>query len=137
MKKLGRTISKRPARAAGRDIAGEIIGGLEEAIAFETGRASRASFRPAPISAREASVAPAPAYSARQIVAVRKRLRVSQTLFAQALNVSPETARAWEQGKFSPGGSVRRLLQIASRHPSVLLEAMTRNGARTKSGRRG
>jgi hypothetical protein len=37
-----------------------------------------------------------------------------------ALNVSPETVRAWEQGKKQPGGPAERLLQIAEKHPRLI-----------------
>jgi transcriptional regulator with XRE-family HTH domain len=56
-------------------------------------------------------VTPAPEFSAEQIFALRKPMGLSQPVFALALNVSPETEKAWEQGKFAPGGSVKRLLQ--------------------------
>lgn len=116
-----RTASRRGAR---RDIGAEIIAGLEEAIAFEAGETVDAAFRAAPVSARHATVTPAPEFSAKQIVALRKRMGLSQPVFALALNVSPETEKAWEQGKFAPSGSVKRLLQIASRRPATLLEGI-------------
>ena len=47
---------------------------------------------------------------------------LSQPLFAAALNVSPETIRAWEQGKREPEGPTLRLLEIAEEHPDVFLE---------------
>lgn len=111
-------------RGPGRDIAGEIIAGLKEAIAFEAGGAVGAVFKASPISARHAIVTPAPEFSAEQIIALRQRMGLSQPVFALALNVSPETEKAWEQGKFAPSGSVKRLLQIASRRPATLLEGI-------------
>jgi putative transcriptional regulator len=111
-------------RGARRDIGVEVIAGLEEAIAFEAGEDVGAVFKAAPINAGQAIVTPAPEFSANQIVALRKRMGLSQTVFALALNVSPETEKAWEQGKFAPSGSVKRLLQIASRRPATLLEGI-------------
>ncbi len=125
MARAARKHVKKPARdKTSRDIGAEIIAGLQEAIAFEAGADVDAIFKAAPISARHATVAPAPEFSAAEIAALRKEMGLSQTLFAQILNVSPETEKAWEQGKFLPGGSVRRLLQIASRRPAVLLEGI-------------
>jgi len=34
------------------------------------------------------------------------------------------TIRAWEQGKREPGGATRRLLEVAERHPEVILDAV-------------
>ena len=44
---------------------------------------------------------PPPPYmlSAKQIIQIRERMRVSQAVFAHLLNVSPATVQAWEQGR--------------------------------------
>jgi putative transcriptional regulator len=113
------------ARTESRNIGDEIIDGLREAIAFERGEATGATFKPADIaivSSRHADAEAAPEYSAAQVARIRARLRLSQSLFGRVFNVSAETAKAWEQGKAPPSGSARRLLQIAERHPEVLLE---------------
>jgi putative transcriptional regulator len=47
---------------------------------------------------------------------------LSQPVFAAALNVSPETVRAWEQGKREPEGPTLRLLEIAEHHSEVFLQ---------------
>ncbi len=47
-------------------------------------------------------------------------LRLSQPVFAKLLNVSPETVKAWEQGKRVPEGAAVRLLEVAEDHPEVL-----------------
>lgn len=49
-------------------------------------------------------------------------MELSQVLFAAALNVSPETVRAWEQGKREPDGPTQRLLEVAEDHPEVFLK---------------
>jgi putative transcriptional regulator len=65
---------------------------------------------------------PAPALTAAQVKAVRGKLKVSQTTFAALLNVPPVTAISWEKGRRSPSGAALRLLQIALKHPEVLVE---------------
>jgi putative transcriptional regulator len=57
------------------------------------------------------------------IVALRKRLNYSQSMFARALNVSPETVRAWERGLRAPSDAALKLLAIAEKHPEVLLDS--------------
>lgn len=119
------TPKRSPRRSGRRNIGDEIIAGLEEAIAFERGEPTGAVFKKAPIravSARKADAAPAPDYSKERIAKIRATLKLSQALFARVLNVSPETERAWEQGKAPPAGSAKRLLQIAETHPKVLLD---------------
>ena len=75
-----------------------------------------------PVTARRATVVPAPALGRSDIVTLRKHLGLSQPVFARALNVSPETVRAWEQGKREPDGAALRLLEVAEDHPDWLLE---------------
>ena len=84
-------------------------------------------------TARKATVAPPPRYSADHIRALRKDLGLSQPVFAGMLNVSGSTVRAWEQGQRQPEGPTLRLLEVAERHPEALMSNMTpttRTGAR-------
>jgi len=56
---------------------------------------------------------PAPKhYSGRDVIKIRKRLHVSQAVFAYLLNASESTVRKWEIGAKEPGGANCRLLQI-------------------------
>lgn len=54
---------------------------------------------------------------------IRTRLDLTQEEFAAALCISVKTLRNWEQGRREPSDPAMRLLQIAARHPEVLLEA--------------
>ena len=50
--------------------------------------------------------------------------RLSQAQFAQALKISPRTLQEWEQGRRRPSGAAQALIQIAFRHPEVIVEAL-------------
>jgi putative transcriptional regulator len=100
----------------------QIIEGLGQAIAYERGRIPGVQVSRVPLTARVAQAPPAPQPNGAAVARLRARLRLSQAVFAQALNVSAETVRAWEQGKRTPDGAALRLLQIAQRHPWVILE---------------
>ena len=52
---------------------------------------------------------------------IRGHMALSQPVFVATLNISPETVRAWEQGKRKPDGPTLRLLELAEQHPEVLL----------------
>lgn len=56
-----------------------------------------------------------------RIKRIRAHMALSQSVFAAALNVSPETVEAWEQGKREPDRPSLRLLEVAEEHPEVLL----------------
>jgi putative transcriptional regulator len=109
----------------------KLIGALEEAIAIERGEARPAAVRRVALEARTVSVEAAPAYNRERIAELRRGMDVSQAVFAQVLNVSPETVRAWEQGKREPDGAAVRLLQVAEQHPQWFLDRV-----RTSDGER-
>lgn len=122
MEKPVRTRSKR--KPSARFSAGAaIIEALQEAIDFKAGKKTGATART--VTARRAKATPAPKYRGEQIARLRQKMRLSQPVFADALNVSPASVKSWEQGLNEPSGAALRLLQIAERHPEVLLERLT------------
>ena len=56
-----------------------------------------------------------------QVRSIRRQLNVSQPVFAALLNIPPVTAASWERGRRQPTGAALRLLDIARRHPEVLV----------------
>ena len=60
-------------------------------------------------------VLPAP-----DVKAIRERYQLSQSEFAALLGISIKTLQNWEQGRRSPKGAARVLLQVASRHPEAV-----------------
>lgn len=55
-----------------------------------------------------------------QIKAIREQMKLSQTVFARLLNVSPSSIRQWEQGKRNPTGSTKVLLELLEKSPHLL-----------------
>jgi putative transcriptional regulator len=55
-----------------------------------------------------------------QIKEIRENMKLSQTVFARLLNVSPSSIRQWEQGKRQPSGATGVLLDLLKRYPHVL-----------------
>lgn len=98
----------------------QLIESVREAVQIERGKAVPA--RLTRYTAAEAKVDPPPRYVAARIKGIRGQMALSQPVFAAALNVSPETVRAWEQGKREPDGATLRLLEVAEQHPEVFLK---------------
>jgi len=59
-----------------------------------------------------------------EVLAIRRKLNLSQRVFARLLNVPVVTEASWEVGRRNPSGAALRLLQIVKREPKVLLNAV-------------
>ena len=110
-----------------------LIAALEEAVAYERGELPGTRVDRVEITARGARVQPAPAYSPDEIRAIRHGLSLSQQVFADLLNASASSVRAWEQGAREPDGPSRRLLQVAKESPEALLGLLQGNRPRPYS----
>ena len=55
---------------------------------------------------------------------IRAQYGLSQSEFAAMLGVSVKTLQNWEQGRRSPQGAARILLQVAAQHPAVVREVV-------------
>lgn len=55
---------------------------------------------------------------------IRERYELSQTEFAALLGISVKTLRNWEQGRRSPRGAARVLLQVAAKHPEAVWDVV-------------
>jgi DNA-binding transcriptional regulator YiaG len=99
-----------------------IIQGLREAIAYERGELTGVRVSRRPLTARRTAAPPPASYGAREVRRIRDRMAISQAVFGQVLNVSANTVKAWEGGNRAPSGPSLRLLEIADRHPDLLLE---------------
>jgi putative transcriptional regulator len=87
--------------------------GLEEGIQFAQGK----------LSLRVTVIPDAPPrLLASDIIQLRHELKVSQTIFAQLLNVSAKTLQSWEQGTRRPSKASLRLLQLFKEKPQTILK---------------
>jgi len=56
--------------------------------------------------------------SVEEIKAIRKKLGMSQSVFALVLGVSKRTVESWEVGRYTPDGAARRLISILQSDPA-------------------
>lgn len=94
----------------------ELRAGANEALAHAQGK--KVTLRTRSVPRRQKPLAFTPS----RIRSIRKRLNVSQPVFAQLLYVTKATASKWEQGLRKPSGSALRLLEIAEKQPQVLVQ---------------
>jgi putative transcriptional regulator len=92
----------------------DLKAGLTEALDHAKG--------PRTLTAREVVLPDPPRpLSAKRIAQLRRRrLRVSQAVFARMLNASVHTVHSWEQGRSRPSGCTARFLQIVEEQPGIL-----------------
>jgi putative transcriptional regulator len=64
-------------------------------------------------------------YAQNEVASARLKTGLSQAEFAQVLQISPRTLQEWEQGRRSPSGAAKALIQIAFRHPEIIKEGLT------------
>jgi putative transcriptional regulator len=91
--------------------AGSISRGLEQAVAFAKGTASKRAYRvhvPARVDVRE----------------IRSKLGLTQQAFAATFGFSINTLRHWEQGKRVPEGPTRAYLLVIARAPEAVQKAL-------------
>ena len=93
----------------------ELKAGAEEALAHVQGRMVTLRTRSVPRRQKPSAFTPT------RIRSIRRRLNVSQPVFAELLYVTKATACKWEQGLRKPSGSALRLLEIAEKQPQVLV----------------
>ena len=58
------------------------------------------------------------------VKAIREKYELSQSQFALLLGISVKTLRNWEQGRRTPEGPARVLLQIAAKHPDAVWDVV-------------
>ncbi|WP_088158971.1 helix-turn-helix domain-containing protein [Achromobacter xylosoxidans] len=61
-------------------------------------------------------------WQASHVSEARNRVGLPQTDFAELLGVSVRTLQDWEQGRRTPSGAAKTLLQVAMLHPETLRE---------------
>ena len=95
------------------EIGQKIIEGLKSAVEIAQGKADPSTYRVHTISVENVDVR-----------AIRRRMGLSQTMFAEQFGFSVSTLRNWEQGKRSPDPAVRAYLRVIEKAPDTVRAAL-------------
>lgn len=90
------------------DFFSNLISGLNEALAFEKGKAS------AETMTRKRALPNV------NVVEIRTSLKMTQKSFASVLGVSCRTVEAWECGKSNPAPTAKKLMYLIQSDPSLI-----------------
>ena len=63
---------------------------------------------------------PAPRITARELIRVRKHLRLSRPLFAGYLRTNVRTLENWEQGRARPNAQAALLINLVRKYPDTV-----------------
>ncbi len=63
-------------------------------------------------------------FRAPDVKAIRVSFGLSQSRFAALMGISVATLRNWEQGRRTPEGSARVLIEVVAKHPDAVLDAV-------------
>ena len=74
---------------------------------------------------------PPRSYAAKDIIAVRNKLGLSQSSMDLLMHVSAKTIQSWEQGLRAPSGVASRMLQILE-EPETFVASIPRNLPKTR-----
>lgn len=84
--------------------------GLNEAVEYSKGQVSKAKVHE---------------FGPVEVKKIRAKLGMSQNEFASAFGISVSTLRHWERGDRAPHGPALVLLNVVSREPRAVLEALS------------
>ena len=63
---------------------------------------------------------PAPELTPREVIGVRRRLKISRALFAAYLRTNVRTLENWEQGRARPNAQAALLISLVKRFPDTV-----------------
>ncbi|SDH71806.1 helix-turn-helix domain-containing protein [Pseudomonas panipatensis] len=95
-----------------RDIFAELLEGFDDLAAQRQGKRT--------LREHPAELPPLVPASAEEIVAVRKKLNMSQPVFARVLHTKPATLKNWEQSRSTPNDQATVLIRLLDKHPETL-----------------
>ncbi len=95
-----------------RDIGAEILEGL---IALKAEREGKITLRRQVVEYN-----PAPKVTAKELVKLRERLRLSRSVFARCLRTNSRTLESWEQGRVRPNDQAALLIRLVDRFPDTV-----------------
>lgn len=99
-------------RRAKRDLFAELTEGMD---ALADARQGKRTLRTHSIEYR-----PAPTVTPKELIRVRKNLKLSRALFAIYLRTNVRTLENWEQGRAKPNAQAALLINLVKRYPDTV-----------------
>lgn len=94
-----------------RDIFAEMTEGFDALAGERQGKIT--------LRSQQVEVKPLQPATAEEIIAVRKKLNMSQPVFAQHLHATSSTVKNWEQSRAKPNPQATVLIRLLNAHPET------------------
>jgi putative transcriptional regulator len=106
------TAGQKTNRTARRDLFAELSEGVS---ALSDARQGKRTLR-----THAAEYRPAPTVSPKELIRLRKGLKISRSLFAAYLRTNVRTLENWEQGRARPNAQAALLIHLVKRYPDTV-----------------
>ena len=114
---MKRPVKAKAKRGGARDLFAELNEGIE---ALAEARHGKRTLRTHALEYR-----PAPTVTPRELIRVRKDLKISRALFAVYLRTNVRTLENWEQGRAKPNAQAALLINLVKRYPDTVQRLAT------------
>src|SRR5689334_9372408 len=109
MKRSDSTTQKRRAK---RDLFAELTEGMEALASARHGKQT--------LRTHSLEYKPAPTLTPKELIRVRKNLKLSRAVFAIYLRTNVRTLENWEQGRAKPNAQAALLINLVKRYPDTV-----------------
>jgi putative transcriptional regulator len=109
---MKRSVKPTRKRSAKRDLFAELVEGME---ALADARTSKRTLRTHTMEYK-----PAPTITPKELIRVRKNLKLSRALFAIYLRTNVRTLENWEQGRAKPNAQAALLINLVKHYPDTV-----------------
>jgi putative transcriptional regulator len=114
---MKRSVKAKTRRGATRDLFAELSEGME---ALAEARQGKRTLRTHAVEYK-----PAPTVTPKELIRVRKDLKISRALFAVYLRTNVRTLENWEQGRAKPNAQAALLINLVKRYPDTVARLAT------------
>lgn len=114
---MKRAVKAKTKRAAKRELFAELSEGLG---ALAEARQGKRTLRTHAVEYK-----PAPTITPKELIRVRKDLKISRALFAVYLRTNVRTLENWEQGRAKPNAQAALLINLVKRYPDTVQRLAT------------
>jgi|SRR4030095_3751847 len=97
-----------------KEISLSVIKGLSQALDYAKNGNKNA------VRAKLVILTESPTYNGKDVKRIRKKVNLTQNLFAKTLGVSIKTVEAWEANRNIPQGPAQKMLYILDKKPDVI-----------------